>query len=81
VVAQIFNSMDISNYFHPSLTTIRQPIYQLGYRAAEMLLDLIQGDSEVSSEILEPELIVRASTTHAVKLIDQVEIKEVVLSK
>ncbi|MCK4977040.1 MAG: substrate-binding domain-containing protein, partial [Anaerolineales bacterium] len=61
-----FDGLDITAYFHPSLTTIRQPIFQLGYRAAEMLLDLIQGDSEVSSEILEPELIVRASTTHAV---------------
>jgi DNA-binding LacI/PurR family transcriptional regulator len=61
-----FDGLDITAYFHPSLTTIRQPIFQLGYRAAEMLLDLIQGDNEVRSEILEPELIVRASTTHAV---------------
>jgi DNA-binding LacI/PurR family transcriptional regulator len=61
-----FDGLDITAYFHPSLTTIRQPIFQLGYRAAEMLLDLIQGDNEVSSEILEPELVVRASTTHAV---------------
>jgi len=60
-----FDGLDITAYFHPSLTTIRQLIYQLGHRAAEMLLNLIQGDSEVGSEILEPELIERASTTHA----------------
>ncbi len=60
-----FDGLDITAYFHPSLTTIRQPIYQLGHKAAEMLLNLIQGDSEVGSEILEPELIERTSTTHA----------------
>ena len=60
-----FDGLDITVHIHPSITTIRQPIYQLGHRAAGMLLDLIQGDSEVRSEILEPELIVRASTTHA----------------
>lgn len=60
-----FDDLEIATHFHPALTTVRQPIFQLGYRAAEMLLNLIQGDSEVSSEILEPELIVRASTTHA----------------
>ncbi len=60
-----FDGLDIIAHFHPSLPIIRQPSYQLGYKAAEMLLNLIQGDSEVSSEILEPELIERASTTHA----------------
>ncbi len=59
-----FDGLDITAYFHPSLTTIRQPIYQLGHRAAEMLLNLIHGDSEVSSEILEPELIVKTSKNH-----------------
>jgi len=57
-----FDDLDISAYYHPSLTTIRQPIYQLGYQAVVMLLNLIQGDDEVSSVILEPELIVRDST-------------------
>ena len=58
-----FDDLDIAAYYHPSLTTVRQPIYQLGYRATEMLLDLIRGDGEGGSEILEPEMIVRGSTT------------------
>ena len=62
----VFNDLEIATHFHHALTTVRQPIFQLGHRAAEMLLNLIQGDSEVSSEILAPELIVRASMTHAV---------------
>ena len=61
-----FDDLDIAVYYHPSLTTVRQPIYQLGQRAAEMLLDLVQGDGEVSSEILEPVLIVRDSTARVV---------------
>ncbi len=61
-----FDDLDIAAYYHPSLTTVRQPIYQLGQRAAEMLLDLVQGDGEVSSEILEPVLIVRDSTARVV---------------
>ncbi len=60
-----YDGLDISAYYHPSLTTVRQPIYQLGYRSTEMLLDLIRGDGEVGSEIIEPELITRGSTTHA----------------
>ena len=60
-----YDGLDISAYYHPSLTTVRQPIYQLGYRSTEMLLDLIRGDGEVGSEILESELIARDSTTHA----------------
>jgi len=57
-----FDDLEIAAFYHPSLTTVRQPIYQLGYRAVEMLLNLIQGDGEVSSVILDPELIVREST-------------------
>ncbi len=57
-----FDGLEIAAYYHPSLTTIRQPIYQLGHQAVEMLLKLIQGNDEISSVILEPELIIRDST-------------------
>ena len=60
-----FDDLEIASYFHPSLTTIRQPIYQLGYQAVERLLNLMQGNDEVNSVILEPELIVRESTIRA----------------
>jgi LacI family transcriptional regulator len=60
-----FDGLDIAAYYHPSLTTVRQPIYQLGSRAIEMLLDLIRGDGEGGSEVLEPELIIRDSTARA----------------
>lgn len=46
----------------PALTTIRQPIFDLGETAAKLLLDTLKGKSNVASVILQPELIVRDST-------------------
>lgn len=45
----------------PPLTTIRVPAYGLGWTAAEVLISLIEGEEEVSSVILEAELVVRES--------------------
>lgn len=60
-----FDGLDIAAYYHPALTTVQQPIYQLGDRATKMLLDLIRGNREIGPEILEPEMIVRDSTARA----------------
>ena len=46
----------------PPLTTIRQPITQLGERAAGLLLQLLSDTPPESHLILEPELIIRQST-------------------
>jgi LacI family transcriptional regulator len=53
--------------FHtPSLTTVRQPLTRMGEVAAESLLERIEGKKEYPSEIaIEPELVVRESTTTA----------------
>lgn len=49
---------------HPPLTTVRQPIGQIGSVAVRMLLDLINGASfpQVRNQMFEPALIVRKST-------------------
>jgi LacI family repressor for deo operon, udp, cdd, tsx, nupC, and nupG len=60
-----FDDLEIAAYYHPPLTTIQQPIYNLGFRSATMLFDLIQGKENIQSETLEPELLVRGSTAHA----------------
>lgn len=44
------------------LTTVRSPMHQMGRRALQKLLDVIAGAS-AESELLEPELIVRSSST------------------
>ena len=47
----------------PPLTTVRQPVYRLGRRAAQRLLQVLQGQSHRQGmEILPNELIVRDST-------------------
>lgn len=57
-----FDGLHIAAYYYPSITTIQQPIYQLGQKAANMLFDLIAGKDDIEPEILEPELIIRDST-------------------
>lgn len=52
-----------SKYIDPPLTTIRQPGYQMGQRAAQNLIDLFQTKNKPlpSMVVLDPELIVRIS--------------------
>ncbi len=57
-----FDDLETSSYYYPSLTTVRQPIYQLGQRAVAMLFRLIHGDENVSREVLFPKLVIREST-------------------
>ncbi len=50
---------------HPPLTTIRQPLRQMGQMAASTLLGMIRGDGEMSAGsviTVYPELVVRKST-------------------
>ena len=46
----------------PSITTIRQPIRELGAEVALSLLAILDGE-EVADKLLDVELIVRESTT------------------
>jgi LacI family transcriptional regulator len=58
-----FDDMMLAQYSTPSLTTIRQPKYELGQKAAEILLRRVQGDnSPIEVVTLPTELIVREST-------------------
>jgi DNA-binding LacI/PurR family transcriptional regulator len=46
----------------PELTTIRQPVYRLGGRAVETLIELIENGADAArSIIMETQLIVRQS--------------------
>jgi len=48
---------------NPPLTTIRQPIHRKGYQAAQLLLDLIEGEVRGPRHILLPtQLVIRASS-------------------
>jgi DNA-binding LacI/PurR family transcriptional regulator len=57
-----YDDIPTAAYIMPSLSTIRQPRYQIGEKAAQILLDKISGKSEkAQSVVLEPELVIRES--------------------
>ena len=58
-----FDDLPISRWVSPPLTTVRQPLAEMGRTAAEMLLTMIESREPVGRQIeLATELIVRSST-------------------
>jgi len=59
-----FDDILSAAYQKPSLTTVRQPLREMGKKGAQMLLDMIaKPETESLAEIvIQPELIVREST-------------------
>lgn len=57
-----FDNIYMSTVVSPNLTTISQPNYQMGYKAAEMLIQIIMNPTSGVSEVeLKTELIIRES--------------------
>ena len=58
-----FDDLSISRWFSPPLTTVRQPLVEMGRTAAEMLLKMIDGREPHGRQVeLATELVVRSST-------------------
>jgi LacI family transcriptional regulator len=59
-----FNDMPFADRFNPPLTTVRFSHYEMGRRAAELLLGQIGSDSsQPTTVVLSTELVERASTS------------------
>lgn len=59
-----FDDVPLAAHAHPPLTTVRQPIYEIGRRICRMLIRLLRGEPlEQRQALLEPELVIRASST------------------
>ena len=57
-----FDDLPLATFPDPPLTTVRQPIYQFGFKAVEILIDLIEnGITPARRIIMTTELIIRAS--------------------
>lgn len=63
-----FDDIPAAEYQIPRLTTVRQPLHQLGQTAAETLLRCIAGEAVPHMTQLHPELIVRESSARAAQL-------------
>jgi DNA-binding LacI/PurR family transcriptional regulator len=57
-----FDDIPAAGFYSPRLTTIRQPLQQMGHVAAELLLKQINGHKVPETTQIEPELVVREST-------------------
>jgi LacI family transcriptional regulator len=63
-----FDDFEWSSVTHPSLTTVRQPIYEIGQRAAQLLFERLQKRDKEPSEVrLRPQLIIRESCGAALR--------------
>ncbi|MFC1975236.1 substrate-binding domain-containing protein [Chloroflexota bacterium] len=56
-----FDDHDWASLFSPPITVVRQPIYELGQKAASLLMQLIKGEEIEYPKPLPTELIIRES--------------------
>jgi LacI family transcriptional regulator len=57
-----FDDNLLAPYASPALTTIAQNEYQMGFEAAALLVDMLEGKAKSRKKILDSKLIVRGST-------------------
>lgn len=60
-----YDDLQFAARLSPSLTTVAQPIYQLGYTAADLLLEEALGDHTHRQILFQPSLVARGSTAAA----------------
>jgi Transcriptional regulators len=56
-----FDGIDYTQYFHPSLTTVKQPVEQMGEKSVDILFNLIKNKQKHQHIVLETELLERES--------------------
>lgn len=56
-----FDGLDITYYYNPAITTIRQPVEEMAKETAKILFDLIDNKTSNQHKVFEGELIVRQS--------------------
>jgi LacI family transcriptional regulator len=58
-----FDDIPMSEYSHPALTTVNQPVYKIGSMVCEILIRTIRNEiDEFQRILLKPELVIRQST-------------------
>ena len=60
-----FSNLDLTDLLNPSLTVVRQPAFEMGKAATDLLLSQVESKRPVNSfqnVVLEPELLIRDSS-------------------
>lgn len=58
-----FDDVPSAEHFHPGLTTVHQPIYEIGQQLTQLLLKMIAGQSPaITQHLVEPQVIIRNSS-------------------
>jgi DNA-binding LacI/PurR family transcriptional regulator len=58
-----YDDISSAEHLQPGLTTVRQPIFEIGQRLTRMLLEMIAGRRVTpSATLIDPELVIRGST-------------------
>jgi DNA-binding LacI/PurR family transcriptional regulator len=57
-----FDDIPIAAYLEPSLTTVRQPMHEMGVRAMQVVIELLRGEEPSRQVIMPGELVARASS-------------------
>ena len=58
-----FDDMPVANHLKPSLTTLRQPVWEVGRTVIDLLIAQLRGEQPASQRVLlRPELVVRESS-------------------
>lgn len=59
-----FDDISAARFYNPRLTTVSQPLYKMGWTAAQLLIKRIQTPTEPYPDVVpfDPELVVREST-------------------
>ncbi len=61
-----FDDITLAEHAHPALTTVRQPIYEIGVQVCRMLVQILKGSASSSADecqpLFEPELLIRQSS-------------------
>lgn len=65
-----FDDIQLASYITPALTTVRQPMYEMGALAADLVFKALDGAHDMSAVTLPTELVVRASTRQRLGLYD-----------
>lgn len=56
-----FDDIPLAAYLDPALTTVRQPMHEMGQQAMTMLLDLVRGEAPPRLVTMSGELVIRSS--------------------